>query len=80
MKKKLLFVVGAMLFMMVGTVLTACSSDNDVDTPNSSATGHSTRQMPKQVNFIKTVRMSAISGVIRRTTRGTSNPLIRDLK
>ena len=55
MKKKLLFVVGAMLFMMVGTVLTACSSDNDVDTPNSSATGHSTRQMPKQVNFIKTV-------------------------
>ena len=26
MKKKLLFVVGAMLFMMVGTVLTACST------------------------------------------------------
>ena len=55
MKKKLLFIVGAMLFMLVGTVLTACSSDNDVDTPNSSATGHSTRQKPKQVNFIKTV-------------------------
>ena len=55
MKKKLLFIVGVMLFMLVGTVLTACSSDNDVDTPNSSATGHSTRQKPKQVNFIKTV-------------------------
>ena len=55
MKKKCLFIVGAMLFMLVGTILTACSSDNDVDTPNSSATGHSTRQKPKQVNFIKTV-------------------------
>lgn len=55
MKKKLLFVVGAMLFMMVGTVLTACSSDNDVDTPNSSATGHPTRQVPNQASFIKTV-------------------------
>ena len=32
MKKKFLFIVGAMLFMLVGTVLTACSSDNDVDT------------------------------------------------
>ena len=81
MKKKFLFIVGAMLFMLVGTVLTACSSDNDVDTPNSSATGHSTRQMPKQVNFIKTVTdISAISGVIRRTIRGISNPLIRDQK
>lgn len=55
MKKNLLLVVGAMLFMMVGTVLTACSSDDDAVTSSPSATGHPTRQMPEQANFIKTV-------------------------
>ena len=30
MKKKMLFVIGAMLMMMAGTVLTACSSDDDL--------------------------------------------------
>ena len=55
MKKYLLFVVSAMLFMMVGTVLTACSSDDDAVTSSPSATGHPTRQVPNQASFIKTV-------------------------
>lgn len=57
MKKYLFFVMGAMLLLMAGTMVTACSSDNDddVENPGSSATGHPTRQMPSQANFIKTV-------------------------
>ena len=55
MKKELLFVVGTMLFMMVGTMLTACSNDDETVTSNPSATEHPSRQMPEQVNFIKTV-------------------------
>lgn len=30
MKKKLLFVIGVMLLMMAGTVITACNSDDDL--------------------------------------------------
>ena len=55
MKKKLLFMMSAMLLLMAGTVMTACSSDDDAVVSESSATGHSTRQLPNQANFIKTM-------------------------
>jgi hypothetical protein len=55
MKKKLFFVMGAMLLTMAGTVMTACSSNDEVVTPETPATPHPTRQMPKQANFIKTM-------------------------
>ena len=55
MKKNLVFMIGIMLLLMAGTVMTACSSDDDVDTPGTSATGHPTRQLPQLADFIKTV-------------------------
>ena len=55
MKKKLCIIMSAMLLMLAGTVMTACSSDDDIDTPGTSATGHPTRQLPQLADFIKTV-------------------------
>ena len=49
MKKKLCMMMSAMLLMMAGTVMTACSiDDNAVINPKTS-------QLPKQEDFIKTV-------------------------
>ena len=49
MKKKLIIMMSAMLLMMAGTVMTACSiDDNAVINPKTS-------QLPKQEDFIKTV-------------------------
>ena len=53
MKKKLIFVMCAMLLMLAGTMITACSSEDA--TPEIPETGNGTRQMPNQADFIKTM-------------------------
>lgn len=55
MKKTLFIMLGVMLLILAGTVMTACSSDDDVATPEVPETDHVTRQLPKQADFIKTV-------------------------
>ena len=55
MKRNLFFVMGAMLMMTAGTMMTACSNDDEVVTPETPAASHSTRQLPNQANFVKTV-------------------------
>ena len=55
MKKKLFLVVGAMLLMMAGTVMTACSNDDEVNASGDPVTGKTTRQLPKQADFIQTM-------------------------
>ena len=61
MKKNLLFTMSVVL-LMAGMVTTACSSDDDdvittktPDSSDTSATNETTRQLPKQTDFIKTV-------------------------
>ncbi len=51
--KKTAFILMSVL-LSLGTFC-ACSSDDDIDTPENSATGHPTRQMPALADFIKTV-------------------------
>ncbi len=51
--KKTVFILMSVL-LSLGTFC-ACSSDDDIDTPENSATGHPTRQMPALADFIKTV-------------------------
>lgn len=55
MKRNLFFVMGAMLMMTAGTMMTACNNDDEVVTPETPAASHSTRQLPNQANFVKTV-------------------------
>lgn len=55
MKRNLNFVIGAMLLMMAGTMMTACSSDDDVVKPETPVSGYGTRQLPKQADFVKTM-------------------------
>ena len=52
-KKKLSIMMSAMLLMLAGTMMMACSvDDNAVINPK---TDHKTGQLPKQADFIKTV-------------------------
>ena len=51
--KKTVFILMSVL-LSLGTFC-ACSSDDDIDTPETSTTGHPTRQMPALDDFIKTV-------------------------
>ena len=55
MKRNLLLMTGAMLLMMACTVMTACSNDDEVNDSGDPATGQTTRQLPKQADFIKTM-------------------------
>ena len=55
MKKTLFIMLGAMQMLLVGTVMMACSSDDDVATPEVPKSGHETRLLPEQADFIKTV-------------------------
>ena len=55
MKRNLFFVMGAMLMMTAGTMMTACNNDDEVVTPETPVASHSTRQLPNQANFVKTV-------------------------
>ena len=63
MKRNLFFVIGAMLLMMAGTMMTACSSDDDVVKPETPVSGYGTRQLPKQADFVK-------SGTLKPTIMG----------
>ena len=51
--KKTVFILMSVL-LSLGTFC-ACSSDDDIDTPEAPETGHGTRQLPKQADFVKTV-------------------------
>lgn len=55
MKKTLFVMLGAVQLMLASIVMTACSSDDDVATPEVPETGQGTRELPKQADFIKTV-------------------------
>ena len=55
MKKTLFIMLGAMPLMLAGTVMMACGSDDVVAAPEVPETGHEARQLPKQIDFIKTV-------------------------
>ena len=47
--------MSAMLLILAGTVIIACSIDDNAVTPQNPKTVHKTRQLPKQADFVKTV-------------------------